>query len=72
MRSVIAVPVTVLLYLFLAVTSLIARSMAVASVMFAAATVNVVLWSRTDWLITKVLSRLDELNENSNTSKEIQ
>jgi positive regulator of sigma E activity len=72
MRSVIAVPVAVLLYLFLLVTSFIARSMAVVSVMFAAATVNVVLWSGTGWLITKVLSRLNELNENSNTSKEIQ
>ena len=72
MRSVIAVPLAALLYLFLAVTSFIARSMAVASVMFAAATVNVVLWSGTGWLITKVLSRLNELNENSNTSKEIQ
>ena len=72
MRSVIAVPVSALLYLLLLVTSLIARGMAVASVMFAAATVNVVLWWGACWLITKTLSRMNELNENSNTSKEIQ
>lgn len=72
MRSVIAVPLSALLYLLLTVTSFIARGMAVASVMFAAATVNVVLWSGTEWLISKTLSRLNELDENNNTPKEIQ
>lgn len=72
MRSVIAVPLAALLYLLLLITSFIARSMAVASVMFAAAAVNVVLWSGTEWLITKMLSRLNELDGNNNTSKEIQ
>lgn len=71
MRFVIGIIPALLLFIILWVTSLIARTMAVLSVTAAAAAVNVVLWTGSDWLFRYIMSRLEPA-DNTNHTKEIQ
>lgn len=71
MRFVIGIIPALLLLAILWLTSLIARTMAVASVMTAAAAVNIVLWTGSDWLFRYIMSILEPA-DNTNHTKEIQ
>lgn len=71
MRFVIGIIPALLLLTILWLTSLIARTMAVASVMTAAAAVNIVLWTGSDWLFRYIMSILEPA-DNTNHTKEIQ
>jgi len=71
MRLVFGLPIALVLYIILQLTSLLARGMAVASVTVAAATVNIILWTGSSWLIDRALTRILDTDTNVNT-KEIQ
>lgn len=71
MKIVLGLPIALMMYILLQVTSLLARGMAVLSVAVAAVTVNIILWTGSQWLIDRVLTRMLNTDTNDNT-KEIQ
>lgn len=54
MKIVLALPLVVVLYGLLLITSFVSRMMAVVSVTLAAAYVNMALWSGSSWLLDKL------------------